>query len=73
MLTWHRNKKTYILAQGRYWRYDHGAQQFDSDYPREVSLGWSGLPNYIDAAYSNGVTKQTFFISGDSFYKLNDQ
>ena len=71
-LTWYRNKRLYLFYDGYYWRYNHYYKRFDTGYPKEISRGWRGLPNKIDAGYSLKEHSSTFFISGDLHYKLND-
>ena len=71
-LTWYRNKRLYLFYNGYYWRYNHYFKRFDAGYPKQISRGWRGLPDKIDAAYSLEEHSSTFFISGDLHYKLND-
>ena len=71
-LTWYRNERLYLFYNGYYWRYNNYDKRFDAGYPKQVSRGWRGLPDKIDAAYSSAEHSSTFFISGDLLYKLNN-
>ncbi|NWH80997.1 VTNC protein, partial [Piaya cayana] len=42
--------KTYLFKGSQYWRFDDGA--LDSGYPRDISEGFEGIPNDIDAAFA---------------------
>uniref|UniRef100_A0A670Z033 Vitronectin n=1 Tax=Pseudonaja textilis TaxID=8673 RepID=A0A670Z033_PSETE len=40
--------KTYLFQGSRYWRFDEG--RLDADYPRNISEGFEGVPDDLDAA-----------------------
>uniref|UniRef100_A0A8B9PEA4 Vitronectin n=1 Tax=Apteryx owenii TaxID=8824 RepID=A0A8B9PEA4_APTOW len=42
--------KTYLFKGSQYWRFDDGV--LDSGYPRDISEGFEGIPNDIDAAFA---------------------
>ncbi|XP_074869784.1 vitronectin [Carettochelys insculpta] len=42
--------KTYIFKGSQYWRFDDGA--LDPGYPRNISEGFQGIPDNIDAAFA---------------------
>ncbi|NXE87312.1 VTNC protein, partial [Menura novaehollandiae] len=42
--------KTYLFKGTQYWRFDDGA--LDSGYPRDISEGFEGIPNNVDAAFA---------------------
>lgn len=56
----------FILPQGnQYWRFD--GDVMDEDYPRDISVGFDGIPNDVDAAFAipapshRGKEKAYFF------------
>uniref|UniRef100_A0A3B4BCA5 SMB domain-containing protein n=1 Tax=Periophthalmus magnuspinnatus TaxID=409849 RepID=A0A3B4BCA5_9GOBI len=63
--------KTYIFKGNKYWRFDNGV--LDEDYPRDISVGFDKIPDYVDAAFAlpapghNGKEK-VFFFKGDQYY-----
>lgn len=63
--------KTYIFKGNKYWRFDNGV--LDDDYPRDISVGFDKIPDYVDAAFAlpapghNGKEK-VFFFKGDQYY-----
>ncbi|XP_010021808.1 PREDICTED: vitronectin, partial [Nestor notabilis] len=42
--------KTYLFKGSQYWRFDDGV--LDPGYPRDISEGFEGIPNDIDAAFA---------------------
>ncbi|XP_072318747.1 vitronectin a [Eucyclogobius newberryi] len=63
--------KTYIFKGNKYWRFDNGV--LDEDYPRDISVGFDKIPDYVDAAFAlpapghNGKEK-VFFFKGEQYY-----
>ena len=74
-MTWFGNGRTYFFSGTKYWRYDNRNKRFDRNYPKEISVGWKGLPRTVDAAFSSDKAKnaKTFFISGGKYYIFNDK
>ncbi|KAM6242421.1 vitronectin [Porphyrio hochstetteri] len=42
--------KTYLFKGSQYWRFDDGV--LDSGYPRDITEGFEGIPNDVDAAFA---------------------
>ncbi|KAM9218312.1 vitronectin [Leptosomus discolor] len=42
--------KTYLFKGSQYWRFDDGA--LDPGYPHNISEGFEGIPNNVDAAFA---------------------
>ncbi|KAF7656640.1 hypothetical protein LDENG_00038190 [Lucifuga dentata] len=63
--------KTYIFKGNKYWRFDNGV--LDDEYPRDISVGFDKIPDYVDAAFAlpapghNGKEK-AYFFKGDQYY-----
>jgi hypothetical protein len=49
------NGKSYFFSGSQYWRWDNQSESMDSGYPKQISAGWKGIPNSLDAA-TYGVT-----------------
>ena len=63
--TW-KNGKTYLFSKDQYWRFTN--KNRDSGYPKPISKGFAGIPNFIDAAFvwsGNGLIY--FFKNGDYY------
>ncbi|XP_028274936.1 vitronectin a [Parambassis ranga] len=63
--------KTYIFKGSKYWRFDNGV--LDEDYPRDISVGFDKIPDYVDAAFSlpapgHHGKEKVFFFKGDQYY-----
>ncbi|XP_027002971.1 vitronectin a [Tachysurus fulvidraco] len=64
--------KTYIFKGSKYWRFDNGV--LDEDFPRDISVGFETIPEYLDAAFAipahnhNGKEK-VYFFKGDRYYQ----
>ncbi|XP_072301881.1 vitronectin b [Eucyclogobius newberryi] len=64
--------KTYIFKGNRYWRFD--GDVLDEDYPRDVSIGFDGVPGDIDAAFavpapSHRGKEKAYFFKDDKYYQ----
>ncbi|RZF40485.1 hypothetical protein LSTR_LSTR000364 [Laodelphax striatellus] len=61
--------KTYLFANGKYWRYDDKKSKLDEGYPRPMSF-FLGLPSKIDAAFTWN-DNITYFFKENRFWSLN--
>ncbi|XP_028322762.1 vitronectin b [Gouania willdenowi] len=64
--------KTYIFKGNKYWRFD--GDMLDKDYPRDISVGFDGIPDDIDAAFavpaaSHRGNEKVYFFKGDKYYQ----
>lgn len=39
-----------VLQGNQYWRFNNDV--LDGDYPRDISVGFDGIPNNVDAAFA---------------------
>ncbi|XP_054858047.1 vitronectin [Eublepharis macularius] len=51
--------KTYVFKGSQYWRFEDGA--LDPEFPRNISDGFEGIPDDIDAAFA--LPAQNYFAS----------
>ena len=70
MLLWGHNWQTYFFKGSKYYRYDDFKDQVS--YDREISQGWPGVPNNIDAAFTHNDLK-TYFFKGNVVYQFDKQ
>uniref|UniRef100_A0A8D1JNS3 SMB domain-containing protein n=1 Tax=Sus scrofa TaxID=9823 RepID=A0A8D1JNS3_PIG len=59
--------KTYLFKGSQYWRFDDGV--LDPNYPREISEGFKGIPDDVDAAlalpaHSYSGRERVYFFKG---------
>ncbi|XP_062328862.1 vitronectin a [Osmerus eperlanus] len=64
--------KTYIFKRNQYWRFDDGV--LDEDYPRDITVGFTKIPDNIDAAFampahSHHGKEKVYFFKGDQYYQ----
>ncbi|XP_028277539.1 vitronectin b isoform X2 [Parambassis ranga] len=64
--------KSYIFKGNRYWRFE--GDVLDEDYPREISIGFDGIPDDVDAAFavpapSYQGKEKAYFFKGDKYYQ----
>ncbi len=66
------NGKAYVFKGSQYWRVDLDSQTIDSGYPGQISSGWSGIPNDLDAAvWTSRQDGTIYFFKGSSYYTWN--
>ncbi|XP_045896428.1 vitronectin b [Micropterus dolomieu] len=64
--------KSYIFKGNKYWRFD--GDVLDADYPRDISVGFDGIPDDLDAAFaipapSHRGKEKAYFFKGDKYYQ----
>ncbi|XP_051537464.1 vitronectin-like isoform X2 [Myxocyprinus asiaticus] len=64
--------KTYIFKGNKYWRFD--GDVLDEDYPRDISVGFEKIPDYIDAAFAipapgHHGKEKVYFFKSDQYYQ----
>ncbi|XP_040907086.1 vitronectin b isoform X2 [Toxotes jaculatrix] len=64
--------KSYIFKGNKYWRFE--GDVLDEDYPRDISVGFDGIPDDIDAAFavpapSHRRKEKAYFFKGDKYYQ----
>ncbi|CAL8265668.1 unnamed protein product [Merluccius merluccius] len=63
--------KTYIFKGYQYWRFE--GDVLDDDYPRNISVGFEGIPNDVNAGFaipapSLSGREKAYFFKGDQYY-----
>ncbi|XP_073472705.1 vitronectin [Aquarana catesbeiana] len=64
--------KTYIFKGAQYWRFSDGVM--DSDYPRDIHVGFKNIPNDIDAAFALPANnyqgkERAYFFKGRQYWQ----
>ncbi|CAJ1063295.1 vitronectin b [Xyrichtys novacula] len=64
--------KSYIFKGNKYWRFD--GDVLDEDYPRDISVGFDGIPDDIDAAFaipapSHRGREKAYFFKGEKYHQ----
>ena len=73
-----RNNKLYFFDQNVYARWDIVADRLDNGYPKNISQGWPGLPNNMDAATYGGYSQSSrnnklYFFKDSRYWRWNVQ
>ncbi|XP_070418788.1 vitronectin [Equus przewalskii] len=68
--------KTYLFKGSQYWRFEDGV--LDPDYPRNISEGFSGIPDNVDAAlalpaHSYSGRERVYFFKGKQYWEYHFQ
>ncbi|XP_016057381.1 PREDICTED: vitronectin [Miniopterus natalensis] len=63
--------KTYLFKGSQYWRFEDGV--LDPDYPRDISEGFTGIPDNLDAAFalpshSYSGRERAYFFKGKQYW-----
>lgn len=64
--------KTYIFKGNQYWRFE--GDVLDEDYPRDISVGFDGIPSDVDAAFAIPAPthlgkEKAYFFKDDKYYQ----
>ncbi|XP_023252791.1 vitronectin-like [Seriola lalandi dorsalis] len=64
--------KSYIFKGNQYWRFE--GDVLDENYPRDISVGFDGAPDDIDAAFAvpapnHRGKERAYFFKGDKYYQ----
>ena len=65
----YKNGKTYFFQGRKYWRYS--GRSVDGDYPKDISDGFTGIPDHVDAAFVWGGNGKIYFFKGKSFWRFD--
>lgn len=67
------NNKIYFFKDNAYWRWDMEADVLDQNYPKEINVGWAGLPNDIGAATFSGndsrYPNKIYAFKGEQYWR----
>ncbi|XP_049716649.1 vitronectin isoform X2 [Elephas maximus indicus] len=68
--------KTYLFKGSQYWRYEDGV--LDAGYPRNISGGFKGIPDNVDAAlalpaHSYSGRERVYFFKGNQYWEYEFQ
>ncbi|KAM8944678.1 vitronectin [Lycaon pictus] len=68
--------KTYLFKGSQYWRFEDGV--LDPDYPRNISEGFKGIPDNVDAAFalparSYSGRERVYFFKGRQYWEYEFQ
>ncbi|XP_042636408.1 vitronectin [Orycteropus afer afer] len=68
--------KTYLFKGSQYWRFEDGV--LDPDFPRNISDGFKGIPDNVDAAlalpaHSYNGQERVYFFKGKQYWEYEFQ
>ncbi|KAM6175095.1 vitronectin [Erethizon dorsatum] len=68
--------KTYLFKGSQYWRFEDGV--LDPDFPQNISEGFSGIPDNVDAAFalpahSYRGRERAYFFKGKQYWEYEFQ
>ncbi|XP_063061664.1 vitronectin a [Engraulis encrasicolus] len=63
--------KTYIFKGNKYWRFED--EVLDEDFPRDINVGFTKIPDDVDAAFSipahgHHGHEKVYFFKGEQYY-----
>ncbi|KAM8898164.1 vitronectin b isoform 2-T2 [Spinachia spinachia] len=66
--------KSYIFKGKEYWRFD--GDVLDEDYPRNISVGFDGIPDDVDASFAIPAPsylgkEKAYFFKGEKYYQYD--
>uniref|UniRef100_A0A8C5ERC0 72 kDa type IV collagenase n=1 Tax=Gouania willdenowi TaxID=441366 RepID=A0A8C5ERC0_GOUWI len=67
-----KNRKTYLFAEDKFWRYDEETKLMDTGFPKLIADSWNGIPDDIDSAFSLNGIDYSYFFKGNHYFKLED-
>lgn len=65
----YKNGKTYFFKGAQYWRYSD--RTMDAGYPKDISDGFTGIPDNVDAAMVWGGNGKIYFYKGSKFWRFD--
>lgn len=63
------NGRTYFFKDSQYWRFSN--QTLDPGYPKEISRGFEGIPNNIDAAFVWSGNGKIYFFKQSYYWRFD--
>ncbi|XP_077167970.1 vitronectin [Paroedura picta] len=66
--------KSYIFKGSQYWRFEDGV--LDPDFPRNISDGFKGIPDHVDAAFALPAqnylaSERVYFFKGKQYWSYD--
>ncbi|XP_022251649.1 matrix metalloproteinase-16-like [Limulus polyphemus] len=73
------NGQTYVFKDdfyklfqgGKYWRFRN--KKMDSGYPKDISVGFEGIPDNVDAALVWSGNGKTYFFKGKQYWRFDSR
>ncbi|XP_072837055.1 72 kDa type IV collagenase [Pogona vitticeps] len=70
---WSKNRKTYIFAGDKFWRYNEVKKKMDPGFPKLIADAWNGVPDNLDAVLDVSGSGHSYFFKDWYYLKLEDQ
>ncbi|MBN3317899.1 MMP2 collagenase, partial [Atractosteus spatula] len=71
--SFNKNKKTYIFAGDKFWRYNEAKKKMDPGFPKLIADAWNGIPDSLDAAFHFNGDGYSYFFKDGYYLKLDDR